>query len=61
MAEEPLTLEQALKRIEELEALLDRAIDTIARRDESLELQGRQIIQLEDEVQRLNARQQGDA
>lgn len=51
------TLEQAMKRIAELERALDKALDTIVRRDDALDFSERKISDLEERIESLSSGQ----
>ena len=51
------TLEQAMKRIAELERALDKALDTIVRRDDVLDFSERKISDLEERIESLSSGQ----
>ncbi len=51
------TLEQAMKRIAELERALDKALDTIVRRDDALDFSERKINDLEERIESLSSGQ----
>lgn len=51
------TLEQAMKRIAELEKALGEALDTIVRRDDTLDFSERKINDLEERIESLSSGQ----